>query len=129
MITRGWERGPTPGVTPENLMIYLASPYSHPDPAVQQRRFEQVCGVASALMRNGTVVFSPIAHSHCISLAGGLPGDFIYWEEFDRTILSVCKALLVLKLEGWEESAGIKSEIAIMQEMGKPVGFLDYIVQ
>ena len=107
-------------------MIYLASPYSDPDPKVQQLRFEQVCRVAAALMNGGTVVFSPIAHSHPIALAGGLPGDFTYWEEFDRAMLSVCKCLIVLKLPGWEQSKGIKAEMAIMREMGKPISFLDY---
>ena len=108
------------------MMIYLASPYSHPDAAVRQQRFEQVCGVASVLMRNGSLIFSPIAHSHPIALAGGLPLDFAYWEKFDRTILSVCHSLIVLKLLGWDESRGVAAEIQIMQESGKPISYLEY---
>lgn len=45
-------------------MIYLASPYSHPDPAVEELRFEAACEAACKLMQQGHHVFSPIAHTH-----------------------------------------------------------------
>ncbi|MCP4786572.1 MAG: DUF1937 family protein [Fuerstiella sp.] len=48
-------------------MIYLASPYSHSDANIREKRFRDVCRTAARLMRNGDVVFSPIAHGHPIA--------------------------------------------------------------
>lgn len=106
-------------------MIYLASPYSHPDPNVRQQRFEQVCLAASVLMRHGWLVFSPIAHSHPIALAGGLPTNFEFWQRWNRANLERCEKLLVLTLDGWEYSVGVAGEIAIARALQKPVGYLN----
>lgn len=42
-------------------MIYLASPYSHPAPAVRQERYEAACAATATLTREGHPVFSPIS--------------------------------------------------------------------
>lgn len=105
-------------------MIYLASPYSHPDPAVRERRFRGACRAAAALLRSGRAVFSPIAYSHPL-VAHGLPTDWSFWEWQDREHLARCDEVMVLMLDGWEESVGVREEIRIAREMGKPVRFLD----
>ncbi len=104
-------------------MIYLASPYSHPDAAVRQQRFEAACRVAAELIRRGHVVFSPIAHSHSIA-QHGLPMDWGFWEAQDRRLLAACDELWVLKLDGWQHSRGVQAEIAIVRALGKPVRFV-----
>lgn len=104
-------------------MIYLASPYSHPDPAIRQQRYEAVCIAAAALMRNGVYVFSPIAHSHGIA-AHGLGLDWAAWAKYDRDMLGRCDALWVLILDGWDASTGIAGEIEIAAEFVKPVRYL-----
>ena len=48
-------------------MIYIASPYTHADPAVRQRRFEDVYHYVAERMLQGAVVYSPIAHSNPIT--------------------------------------------------------------
>ena len=105
-------------------MIYLASPYSHPDAPMREARFRDVCRAAARLMREGHVVFSPIAHGHPIA-AYGLPTDWRFWEPFDREQLERCDELVVLTLAGWRESKGVQAEIQIARELGKPVRFLD----
>lgn len=104
-------------------MIYLASPYSHPDPAVREARFQQVCRAAAALIRAGRPVFSPIAHSHPIA-AYGLPTDWAFWESLLRNYLGRCDELVVLIMDGWRESVGVTAEITIATELGKPVSYL-----
>ena len=104
-------------------MIYLASPYTHPDRDVRQERFEAACRAAAALIRRGHVVFSPIAHSHCIN-QHGLPVEWSYWERQDRRLLAACEELWVLQLDGWEHSRGVLAEIAIARALGKPVRFV-----
>ena len=55
-------------------LIYLASPYSHPDFVVRQRRFDADCQATATMVRAGLIVFSPIAYSHPLTRYG-LPGD------------------------------------------------------
>ena len=69
-------------------MIYLASPYSHPDPKVREARWREACRTAAFLMKGGQFVFSPIAHRHPIA-EFGLPGGWEFWERFDREMLPV----------------------------------------
>lgn len=100
------------------MLIYLASPYTHPDPAVMQRRFEEICAVAARFIQRGEHIFCPIAHTHPIALAGDLPRDFKFWEQYARKMLAVCDELWVCKMDGWRESKGIALEIKIADELG-----------
>lgn len=109
-------------------MIYLASPYSHPDEIVREHRFRAVCVVAAKLMQNGNPVFSPIAHSHSIAMAGKLPLGFEFWEKCDRQMLRACDGLVVLKLPGWDESMGVSSEIKMAIAMGITVSYLEFVI-
>lgn len=101
-------------------MIYLASPYSHEDPAVEHARFEAVVREAALMWRRGLVVFSPIAHSHPIALHG-VSGAWEQWAAFDEAIIGACSELWVLKLQGWETSRGIAAEVGIAERLGLPV--------
>ena len=105
-------------------MIYLASPYSHPDESVRQARFEAACRAAADLVRQGLVVFSPIAHSHPIAVQGHLPVDWDFWQGECEPFVRVCESVLVLQLEGWEDSRGVQAEIALAKELGKCVEFI-----
>lgn len=104
-------------------LVYLASPYSHPDPFVREERFEAVCKVASVLMRNGVHLYSPIAHTHPIAKYG-LPTGWDFWEQYDRVILSRCSDLWLLKLPGWETSIGCEAELQIAHEGGLRIIYL-----
>ncbi len=105
-------------------MIYLASPYSHPDPVVRQERFDAVCQAAAQLMRRGVAVFSPISHSHGITRFG-LPTDWGFWRQYDTAFLSACRQLWVLMLPGWDTSVGVTAEIQLAGQLNKPVRYLD----
>lgn len=102
---------------------YLAVPYTHPDPAVREGRFQAVNRHAAHLMKQGVHVISPISHSHPIALVGGLPTDWTFWEAYDRAILESCERLIVLKLDGWEQSDGVQAEIRIAEELGLPIEY------
>ena len=105
-------------------MIYLASPYSHPNAIVRERRFRAACRVAARLIRAGLVVFSPVAHGHAIALCG-LPTEWEFWERHDRRFLEICDEVVVLTLDGWRESTGVRAEIQIAEQLGKPVRYLE----
>jgi nucleoside 2-deoxyribosyltransferase len=104
-------------------MIYLASPYSHTDPGVREERFRAACRATAALLRAGEVVFSPIVHSHAL-VEFALPTAWAFWEFIDRAHLERCDEVVVLMLDGWQESIGVGAEIGIARALGKPVRFL-----
>jgi nucleoside 2-deoxyribosyltransferase len=104
-------------------MIYLASPYSHPNPNVRQTRFEQACGAAAALIRAGVAVFSPVAHSHPIAHFG-VPTSWEFWAHVDREHLARSDVLAILTLPGWRESIGVTAEIAVARELAIPIVYI-----
>lgn len=92
-------------------MIYLASPYSHHNPARRRMRFEAVRAAAAQLMLRGLVIYSPIVHGHAIAEAHELPTDFEFWRRHCLDMLSLAGDLYVLKLNGWDQSIGVRGEI------------------
>jgi nucleoside 2-deoxyribosyltransferase len=104
-------------------MIYLASPYSHPDPRVRVRRFRAACRAAAALLRAGHAVFSPIVYSHPL-VRHGLPTHWRFWKAFDRKQIERCDEVAVLTIEGWRTSTGVQAEIGMAIRLGKPVWYL-----
>lgn len=106
-------------------LIYLATPYSHQDHAIRERRFHRVNVVAARLISEGLHVFSPISHTHPIADVGDLPKGWDFWESYDREILAACSKMIVLCQEGWNTSVGVQAEISIAKEMGIPVEFID----
>jgi hypothetical protein len=109
---------------PDKGLIYLASPYSHPDPRVEEARFEAVCMAAGRLMAQGHHIFSPIAHSHPIAKRHKLPTDWEYWKKYDEAILRTCAHFWVYSRDGWRESTGVAAETAIARRLGLPEPFL-----
>lgn len=107
-------------------MIYLASPYSHVDQLVCEARFREVCLIASRLLRIGLMVYSPIAHTHPITMVSGgnLNLDWKQWEQFDSWFIERCGALWVADMEGWRESVGVQAEIKLARRCGKIVKLL-----
>jgi nucleoside 2-deoxyribosyltransferase len=102
-------------------MIYLASPY-HSDAAIREQRFRAACRAAAALLREGKTVVSPIAHSHPL-VEHGLPTTWEFWRRYNVEYLQRCDALIVLTLDGWQESVGVQAEIRIAGGLGKPISF------
>ena len=92
-------------------MIYLASPYTHEQAAVMERRFELACAVVAELVKEDHVIYSPIAHFHPIAVRHELPRDFSFWQRQNLSMLSKADTLLVLRLDGWETSKGVANEI------------------
>jgi len=105
-------------------MIYICSPYSHADPAVREARFQAACRATAALIRQGKIVLSPVVHSHPLCRFG-LPGDWEAWQCQDLACLERCNEVLVLKLDGWQQSRGVQAEIAMARALGKPVSFIE----
>ena len=96
-------------------LIYLASPYS---PTSASRKF------TDALTQEGRIVFSPIVHSHPQALAG-LKGDWKFWETIDTEWIKKCDRVMVLMLDGWKDSVGVRREIELAKDLDKPVEYVE----
>lgn len=107
-----------------NSLIYLASPYSHPDLNVRKERFRIANQVAGRLLNAGHFVFSPISMSHPVAMDASLPGDWQFWKAFDTAMLARCQKVVVIDIEGTSTSVGVQAEIAIAKDFGIPVEYL-----
>ena len=105
--------------------IYLASPYSHHDPAVREIRALKAADAALALIERGHAVYSPIAAWHHWCGFKGLPFTFAHWRPQDEAMIEASQELWVLMLDGWEESEGVAEEIntALLEMI--PVKYID----
>lgn len=109
-----------------NEMIYIAAPYTHKDPAIVQERVNKVTKYTAERMAQGDVVFSPLTHSHTV--ADYLPDDLRFSQEFwmyqDLGILKFCSKLVVLMLDGWKDSVGLKTEMNFAHIHNVPIEFV-----
>ena len=103
---------------------YIASPYTHLDPEVRKLRYELVLEYTQKLVEQGHVCFSPIVYGHLLVVNTNLPFDFEYWKAFNDTIIGVSTRMIVLTIDGWEESAGIAYEISLAQSLGIPIEYV-----
>ena len=106
-------------------MIYLASPYSHPDPLIVRTRYLLTAQCTANLILKGQFVWSPIVHSHAIAERHDLPTDAAWWAEWSKDFIRRCDGILVLKIPGWEESKGVIEECRIARELNLPRGFVN----
>lgn len=104
-------------------MIYLAGPYSHPDPFVREQRFQAACAATAQLFRSGCFVFSPIIHGHPL-VGYGLPIEWPFWEPFAKQLIRWSTSVVVLMLDGWHSSVGVRAEIEIATDAAIPVHYM-----
>ena len=106
-------------------MIYIASPYTHPDPAVRQRRYEEVAAYAARCIATGEIVFSPIAYGHPLAALEDLPTSAGFWEKFNHGVLRRADRLRVLKMRGWYESVGVNRERELAELAHIPIDYVE----
>lgn len=98
--------------------LYLGQPYSHDDPAVMKRRYLEGERVTAELMRAGRTVYAPIVHFHQMALRHDLPTSHDFWLAHNFAMLRKADALVVLKLDGWQQSRGLSAEIDLASAAG-----------
>ncbi|WP_207479537.1 DUF1937 family protein [Arenibaculum pallidiluteum] len=84
---------------------YVGSPYSK-YPAGLDEAFRAICRVTGRLLTAGAPVFSPIAHSHPISVLAGIdPLSHEFWLPADAPLMAAAKGLIVVRMATWEEAS------------------------
>lgn len=108
-------------------MVYLASPYTSPDKAVEAERFLAACKACGWLMNNrpdAQMVYSPIAHTHPITLVCTLPGIWQFWAAADEAVLSRSSEIWILCIPGRKKSTGVNAEIKIAQRLALNIQYV-----
>ena len=103
---------------------YMATPYSK-SPLGLDGACEAACLLAGACFRRGLHVFSPIAHNHSIAVACDIDPRDNLWMNADRPMFEAAHGLLVMAMDGWRDSVGIKEEIEWAHELKKPRFLID----
>lgn len=107
-------------------MIYLASPYTHPDAFIREQRYVCVLKVLHDFLVQRKWAYSPIVHCHEAAKVGSLPPDAEFWEEYDFHMLALAESMTVVMLPDWEKSRGVEREIEFCRrELGIPIVYLN----
>jgi len=112
--------------------IYLATAYS----GIEEESYKIANEVAAHLIKEGHFVFSPITHSHPISLLGITENTYDTWLRQDKVFVDWAEEIRVIVIvkDGDREygtnrianSKGVQRELKWAKEQGKPITYIDY---
>lgn len=110
-------------------MIYLASPYTHPDQKIRNERASEAALFAGyCIITNGQVIFSPIVYGHSIIQqykVHQVPTDADWWWEFNLEFLKISEQVYVLALPGWSVSTGVSKELKTATMLEIPISIYE----
>jgi hypothetical protein len=99
-------------------MIYVASPYSNDHHSVMEDRFLEAEKFVARALLLGLHVYSPIVHCHQLACKYDLPKDAKFWEKYNHDLLERSDAVIVLRIDGWEDSKGVSAEMSHARDRG-----------
>lgn len=105
---------------PVDAVSYLGCPYNHNDKAVMERRYRLVNYYLTHFHKLGKLVYSPLTHNIPMHKLG-IEQTWDWWQTFDIAMLSRCNELIVLQLDGWQQSRGLTAEIDYASEHNIPI--------
>ncbi len=101
--------------------VYLATPYSK-YPRGRHTAWVEAMRAAAVLIRHRVPVFCPIVQSHPVSCTCHIPPcAHDIWMTVDLPLLRAAEVLVVVRMDGWEDSTGIRHEIDEAERLGIPV--------
>lgn len=103
-----------------NQMIYGAGPYSDPDRKVIIERMAIFDEAMAGLIISGVHVISPLFNHHVLHHRN-IPGTWDYWKGFSLNMMSRCDSVLIITIDGWQQSSGVIGEIQMAKDLKKPV--------
>lgn len=109
-------------------MIYIASPYSstHRNARlIMERRFRAACAACEFYRRKGENVYSPIVHWHTVAELFAGPRDHSGYSHCHEEMIFLSREFRILMLDGWEDSEGIKWELARARYWSRPVTYIN----
>lgn len=106
--------------------IYLASPYTHPDPGVMHERYISAAEYCARLLQEERFIYSPIVHCHDLAQRFALPRDINFWHSYNTTMLRLAREMHILTLPGWERSHGVQYEIDVASTIQLPLSYISW---
>ena len=97
---------------------YLASPYTHDDPAIRELRYRLAREHTAKLLTARIPVYSPIVHCHDLAKCHALPHDAEFWKWYNLAMMQSSTKLRVLTIEGWNVSQGVTWEMDQSSNLG-----------
>lgn len=104
--------------------IYLASPYSDDDPLTIHERYTSAQDALAWLTKMKVWTYSPIVHFHHMALAHNFPKDANFWSDCNLAMLEKAYGLYILTLPRWQESKGVRQEMAWAKKLDMPITLL-----
>lgn len=108
---------------PNDGLVYLAAPYSGSDAEVKLR-MQLFCLVDAQLSAEGRVTVSPLMKHFVLNHSNELGSDWNFWKRYSQVLLSRCQYMIVVMLDGWDTSVGVRAEIELAKELNIPVAYL-----
>lgn len=103
---------------------YIASPYSSPNALVREERYLHVAYYLMQCLAKREWAYSPIVHCHELAKTWDLPKHADFWEEYNFVMLRNSRRLKVLRLDGWEQSVGLKGELEEASRIGLQIQYI-----
>lgn len=113
-------------ITPD-MLAYLAAPYTANTAAELEERIRKFCKADAYLIdQHRITTVSPLS-KHMIIMHDpvALAGDWTYWKNYSEALLLRCSALLVLCMDGYDTSTGVRGEIDFAVRHNIPIIFLN----
>jgi hypothetical protein len=109
------------------MLEYIAIPYSSGDASEELMTYRAKISdfIFSELAKEGRILYAPISSCHHIAVKYGLPRDWQFWKTMDEVFLEKVDKLVVVMLEGWDTSTGLKAELEIAEERGIEIEYID----
>lgn len=114
-------------------LLYIAAPFTSKSAGVQKHRANVAQMALDVATTFDALAYSPLNHLHDMMPRFSLLSDDVL-EERDAAswfyahglgMLRRCDALVVLTLEGWTESVGVRMEIDAARQLGIPITYVD----
>jgi len=102
-------------------MIFLSSPYSHPNPLTRAERSRKAGKAMLMLAQEGILAVSPVFLGHSLEEKFHTVLPYEYWIDLDLHLMSRCNSVYVLTLPGWRESKGVRQECELAVKLSLPI--------
>lgn len=105
----------------QGRFYYLASPYTHDDQQVIERRVELAHEYFAEFTLHGIHIHNATYETHRAARTHRLPTHYQFWLEHNSAFIRPSAGVIVAELDGWDESKGVRSEIQEARDLGLPV--------
>ncbi len=106
-------------------IIYVASPYNHPDDSIRVENYKKVSKYTADLIASGQVAMSPIAYGHPLLDFTEMPYDWEFWSNFCISFLKKCEEMHIFMIDGWDKSRGVAEEIEYCVKNSIPIKYIE----